>query len=38
MLEASRIRAETLLQWIPKRAEALWKLLARRFPRLGTVG
>ncbi len=38
MLEASRIRVEALLLWVPKRAEALWKLLARRFPRLGAVG
>ena len=38
MLEASRIRAEALLQWVPKRAEALWQLVARRFPRFGTIG
>ena len=38
MLEASRIWTEDLLQWIPKRAEAVWRLLARRFPRLGEVG
>lgn len=38
MLEALRIRAEALLQFISKRGEALWRLLARRFPRLGRVG
>ena len=38
MWETSRVRAEVLLQWVPKRAEALWRVLARRFPRLGTVG
>lgn len=38
MLEALRLRAEALLQFISKRGEALWRLLARRFPRLGRVG
>ena len=38
MLEALRIRVEASLQWALKRAEAIWRLLARRFPRLGAVG
>lgn len=38
MWEASRIWTEDLLLWIPKQAEALWRILARRFPRLGAVG
>ncbi|MBL0210322.1 MAG: YihY/virulence factor BrkB family protein [Holophagaceae bacterium] len=29
---------DALVRWVSKRAEALWKLLARRFPRLGRVG
>ncbi len=38
MLEAVRVRTETLLHWVSNRAEALWRLLAQRFPRLGEVG
>jgi len=38
MLEALHSRVEALLRWTSKRAEALWKLLARRFPRFGAVG
>ncbi len=38
MLQASRLRTEALLRWGFKRAEALWRLLARRFPQVGKVG
>ncbi len=38
MWEVQRIWTEDLRLWIPKRAEALWRLLARRFPRIGQVG
>ncbi len=38
MLESLRIRVEAFLRSASKRAEALWRVLARRFPRLGSVG
>ncbi len=38
MLEAWRLRIEATLRWGSKRAEALWRLLARRFPLLGRGG
>jgi membrane protein len=38
MLEASRVRAEDLLQRISKQAGAQWKLFSLRFPRLGAAG
>ncbi len=38
MLEASRVRVEAHLRSVSNRGEALWRLLARRFPRLGRVG